>query len=368
MGGPRFDAVHADRASRQRFEDLVERAGLVADEHQQRGAVVARGRERGAADHQEAGGVVGAVFDRAGHHFQAVGVGRVLAGDGRGVVGVARAAGGFSVTDDGVFLDLGQVLPQPGFALRQRQRVRIHALDVFDMTGARQQILVNAQLHLAADHQRRGQEQIERGLDGAGAGVLHRHHAEIGVARSDFVEHFLHRRQRQRLGRMTEVLVDRLLRERALGAEEADFQRLLLGQAGGHDFAEQPHQHFVRQRAFVAIDHAAQDLRLAFGTVVIDRGRELALGLADLVRPQRAFGDQALDLVIDAIDLRAHRQQIGLALGVERNFNRPLGHGLRFRGFGLGSLHRRLGRAFRGRLHGGAALALFSHGVAGTPA
>ena len=122
---------------------------------------------------------------------------------------------------------------------------------------------------------------------------------------------------------MAEVLVHRLLRERAFRPEVADLQRLLLGQAGRHDFAEQPHQHFVGERAVVAVDHPAQHLRLALGPVVVDRRGELALGLADLVRPQRALGDQRLDLAVDAVDLLAHRGEVGLAARLRRGLARP---------------------------------------------
>ena len=127
-----------------------------------------------------------------------------------------------------------------------------------------------------------------------------------------FLEHFLDARQRQAVDRVAEVLVDRLLRVRAFRPEEADLQRLLLGQAGRHDLAEQPHQHFVVERAVVAIDDPAQHLRLALRTVVVDRRRELALGLADLVGELRAFGDQLLDLAIDAVDALAQCRQIRL--------------------------------------------------------
>jgi len=48
--------------------------------------------------------------------------------------------------------------------------------------------------------------------------------------------------------------------------------------------------------------------------LVVDPGGQLAFGLADLVRPARAFGDQRLDLPVDAIDLFAHGAQIGLRL------------------------------------------------------
>ena len=45
-----------------------------------------------------------------------------------------------------------------------------------------------------------------------------------------------------------------LLAEGAFRAEVTDLQRLLLGQAGRHDFAEQPHQHFVGELPARAID------------------------------------------------------------------------------------------------------------------
>src|SRR5690606_16450668 len=72
MRGPRLDPVHADRAARERLQDAVQGAGLVADGHHQRGAVVARRREQRAADDEEARGVVAAVLDRAGDHLHAV--------------------------------------------------------------------------------------------------------------------------------------------------------------------------------------------------------------------------------------------------------------------------------------------------------
>src|SRR3546814_7787652 len=77
-------------------------------------------------------------------------------------------------------------------------------------------------------------------------------------------------------------MVDRLLRERALGAEIADLQRLLLRQASGHDFAEPAHQHLVRKRPVVAVHQPPKHLLLALGAVVLDRRGQLALGRADL--------------------------------------------------------------------------------------
>jgi hypothetical protein len=62
--------------------------------------------------------------------------------------------------------------------------VRIDAFDVLDPAAARQQVLVHAQLHFAADLQVGGEEHVQRDLDGALPRVFHRHHAEVGVAAS----------------------------------------------------------------------------------------------------------------------------------------------------------------------------------------
>ena len=115
---------------------------------------------------------------------------------------------------------------------------------------------------------------------------------------------------------MAEMLVQRLLREGSLRTQEADLQRLLLGQAGRHDFAEQPQQHFVVERALIAVENPAQHLGFAFGPVVVDRGLQRPLGAADLVGPARAFGDQLLDLAVDAVDAFTHLRQVGRRRGL----------------------------------------------------
>src|SRR3546814_7377407 len=75
--------------------------------------------------------------------------------------------------------------------------MRIDALDILQPTGARQQKLMHLQLDFATYLELGGEKHVERGLNRALAGVLHRHHAKIGVARFDFLEHFLDRGQRQ---------------------------------------------------------------------------------------------------------------------------------------------------------------------------
>src|SRR3546814_9072994 len=99
-------------------------------------------------------------------------------------------------------------------ALRQRLRMRIDALDILQPTGARQQKLMHLQLDFATYLELGGEKHVERGLNRALAGVLHRHHAKIGVARFVLLEHFLDRGTRQPVRAVAEVFVHRLLRER----------------------------------------------------------------------------------------------------------------------------------------------------------
>ena len=73
---------------------------------------------------------------------------------------------------------------------------------------------------------------------------------------------------------MAEVLEHRRLRERALGPQIRDFQRLFLREARGHQLAEQAHHLLVAQRAVVALDDFAQHLRFALGTVELDGARQ----------------------------------------------------------------------------------------------
>jgi hypothetical protein len=243
--------------------------------------------------------------------------------------------------DTGTFSGLGQVGAQPRRGLHERLRVAIHALDIFQPAAARHQVLLHAQLDLTADLEVGGEEHVQRDLDGALPRVFHRHHAEIGVARFHFLEHFFDAGQRQAQCRAAEVLEHGLLAEGAFRAEVADLQRLLLGKAGRHDFAEHMHQHFVAERAFVAVHHHAQHLGFAFGAVIVHGGGQLALGLADLVGELRAFGDQRLDAAVDVVDLGTH-------IGQDRG-----GGGRQGVSLGLGRLQRGLGRSSRGRLGGG---------------
>ena len=220
-----------------------------------------------------------------------------------------RHAGRLGVAADRDALDVRQIDAQPGLALLQRLPVAVDAAHVLQPAQLRMQALVHAQLHFAADGGVGGEEHVQRDLDHALAGVLHRHHAEVGVTGRDLLEHLLDAAQRQAIGGMAEMLVHRLFAEGAFRPQKADLERVFLRQAGRHDFAEQPHHLGVGQRAVVAVHHHAQHVRLALGSVVVDCRQPLTLHPGHFLRAPGALGDQLLDLAVDAVDAFAHLAQ-----------------------------------------------------------
>ena len=146
-------------------------------------------------------------------------------------------------------------------------------------------------------------------------GVLHRYDAEIGIAGFDFLKYLVQRTQRQCPHRMPEMLQHGTLAEGAFRPEESDPQRALLGQAGRHDLAKHPDQFGVAQRTLIAIDDAAQYLRLALRTIVVQRGGQRPLGQPHLTGKAGPLGDQALDLPVDVVNAAAQLGQV-LRFGV----------------------------------------------------
>src|SRR6185503_7017834 len=170
-------------------------------------------------------------------------------------------------------------------------------------------MLMNAQLDLTANLQRRREKHVERvDVDRAFARVFDRRDAEVRRAALDLVEHLVDRRHRERVYRVTEVLEDGRLRERAFGAEISDLQRLLLREARRHELAKQPHHLLVAQRPVVAVDDLAQHLRLALRAVVLD-GLLQPFEDADFLGQPRTLGDQRLNSLVDGVDLAAQRRE-----------------------------------------------------------
>ena len=270
----------------------------------------------------------GAILDLRDDDVQAVDLRRCLPRDCRRAVLVAGATRGFGVAADRHALGIRQVFVEPLPALRQRLLVRADAHDLLEAMHAAHQVLMDAQLDFAADPQRRGQEHVERVVDRALGGILDRHDAEIGVARLHFLEHFADRGERQRAHRVPEVLEHCLLRERALGTEEPDLERLLLREARGHDFAKQPHDFFVAQRALVALERLAQHLCFALRPVEVGGAEPSAC--FDMptccANCARSFSS-VVDARIDVVDAVADASRSLARLRSRRRFRRllPLG-------------------------------------------
>ena len=139
-------------AGRERLEDRVERARLVAHREEDRCLVAAGRAARLAADDQEAGRVAADCPRCRAEHRHAVHPARQVGGD-RGHAW-RRAAAHLSGGRGGERLlgrHIRQVLGQPPAALRQPLRMRQHALDPVERARPREQVLGDLERSLAAD-------------------------------------------------------------------------------------------------------------------------------------------------------------------------------------------------------------------------
>ncbi|MCY1432223.1 hypothetical protein D9M71_482140 [compost metagenome] len=206
---------------------------------------------------------------------------------------------------------------QPFAALGQGLGVGVDAGDVVGLGGiAHQQVVVDAQLHFTADDHVVLEEAVQGVVHRALGGVLHRHHAEVHRTGGDFAEDFVDGRHRRTDHRMAEMLERRCLGEGALRAEVSDLERLLQGQAGRHDLAEQPRHFLVVQRALVAVHDVLEHPGLALGAV---EDRRLAFRQGLHLHPRHvggaagAFADQLEDLLVEVVD--AYPQRLEFLLG-----------------------------------------------------
>ena len=326
----------------ERLEQAVQcTRGLgMARRQEQRGAVLTARTEAAPTDHEETRGVIRAILDVRGEHLEAIDLGRRGAGDRRRTALVAGAPRRLSVARLGESLRLGQVLVKPLATLGERLRMTADAFYLAQRSHPAHEILADAQLHLPAYEQRRTQETIERVVDAALGRVLDRHPAEIGMPRFDLAEHLVDGPQRERTGRVPEMLVDRGLGERPLRPEEPDLEGFFLGEAGRHDLAEQAHDLLVTQRALgarrrIALQRHPQHLRFTLRAVEVDEPSLFAFGDPDLARQARTLVEQRVKFTVDRIDTppqafdpRARHRRIsadGLRAGLERPLDRPLG-------------------------------------------
>ena len=97
------------------------------------------------------------------------------------------------------------------------------------------------------------------------------------------------------------------------GPRIGDLERLLLGQARGHDLAKQARNLLITQRPLVALQGPAQHLGLTLGPVEVDGVAVAVLGDAGLLGQPRALADQFLQVLIERIDARADRRKVASA-------------------------------------------------------
>src|SRR3569833_1420577 len=109
---------------------------------------------------------------------------------------------------------------------------------------------------------------------------------------------------------MPEMAQHCALRECPFGAQESYFLSLLLREAGGHDLAEQPQDLLVPQRAVISLAGHAQNLRLAFRPVKVDRTSLLGLRDAYELRLARTITDELVDLLVNRVYPGAYLVQI----------------------------------------------------------
>ncbi len=217
----RLDPAQVDPANGELAQDVHQRAGVVVgEERDDRGSVGprrSRERSRGAELH-EPGDRTGPVMYLRGEDRKLVMSGGEAAGQ-RGIeLAIGDLAGRVGVGQCGLPSSLRQVLGEPAPALRLRDRVPAHDLDVGHRRARPgQQGELDRDEHLGLDRQRRpGGELVQGGVHPALDRALDRHHGPVGLISPDRVD-------RGRDGRVGDRLVltvavqgaDRLLTEGA---------------------------------------------------------------------------------------------------------------------------------------------------------
>ncbi len=267
-------------------------------------------------EHPEARRVVRLVLDVRREHGDAVNCRGDLARDRRGVFFLRGEARSLGVAGDGNARNRRQVAREPLRALRKRLRMRVDLDDAIEAGCVRQQVLLHAQLDLAADRKLGRVHQVERAADGALRGVLDGNHAVVGPARLARAENLVDARARQRIDELAEMLADGRVAERARRTEVCDAQALLECQACRHHLAEDADDRRVGQRAAVALAQPREHLRLAVGA--IRGGAAARLQLADRLRVHGALIEAREDFAVEDVDRFAVDAQPRVGLVVLR--------------------------------------------------
>ena len=258
------------------------------------------------AEDDETRRVVRLVLDAGGELGQVVALAGRVAGDGRRIGFRGGQLRRLCVAADRHALRARQRAVQPLVALCQRLCVRIDALDLAERGRLGEQMLVDAQHDLAADLERRRQQEVEGAADRALGRILDRNDGEVGVVGLDLAKDVVDRELRQQARGVAEVAHRSALGEGTERPEEGDRERLFQRQADRHHLPEQPGDVVVGQRSRIGLLQAAQDLRLALGAIDEAGFAVLRLDLADALRAARALVEEMQKLVVDRVDLGAH--------------------------------------------------------------
>ena len=131
----------------------------------------------------------------------------------------------------------------------------------------------------------------------------------------DFLKHRRDRAQRNIIDAAAELLHGRGMRERSLGAEKSDAQRLFQRERSAHEFPIHRLQASIGKWPLIELSDFFEDRFLPIGR--INRRFVLLLDLADFDDDAGTFIEQINDLVIELIDLQSQRRKGG-GLGIGR--------------------------------------------------
>ena len=203
--------------------------------------------------------------------------------------------------------------------------MRDHAPHVLEPAALREQRVRHAQHALGAHGDLALAERVERLGDDAFGGVLDRDDPELRASGLDRREHVGDARDAAEHRERAEVLARRLVRERALGPEIGDADRLLERARGRDDLAEHRRDALGRERAGVPRAQALDDPALA--RRLVHRAALRLLRLPHLRDELGALVQLREDRVVHGIDARA--QPLDLDLGATPIAQRSIRFGTR---------------------------------------
>jgi hypothetical protein len=309
--GTFFDVSEVDAVVFEDVEDLGEGAGFVGGGEHDGGFVFAGAAGSLAADDEEAGHVVGMVFDVLEENVQAIKLGGVAGADGGDaglVAGKVGGGGGALSGDDGAVLGGGA---EPVAALAEDLGLGINLLDLFPRLLG-QKIVMDGQEHLGADFGGAAKEGVEGVDDATADAVLDGDQAVIDVAADDFFEDGGYGAKRDVIDAAAELGDRGGVAEGAFGAEEANAEGFFEGEAAAHHFAVDGVHGAVGEGAAIELADAFEDGFFAVGGV--NGGAVGLLELSDLDNDASAGVEQLDDLLVELVDLESELIE-GFGLG-----------------------------------------------------